>query len=127
MIRKLRAATVTVMSAVMSALLSVLMFTLYLHSDSQLVLAQAADSAIDVVTAIVLGFAVRVALRPADEGHPHGHRAAEPIAALVLAVLAGVTGVEVLRTAIDALVHTCAPASRAPHWPRFKSTHEMIF
>ena len=70
---------------------------------SQLALAQAADSASDVLAGSVLAWAVRVASRPPDADHPLGHRRAEPIAALVIAVLAGALAVEVGQQAIDAI------------------------
>ncbi|MBK9975618.1 MAG: cation transporter [Planctomycetes bacterium] len=71
---------------------------------SQLALAQAADSFMDVFTAIVLGWTVAVAARPSDEDHPFGHFRAEPIGALVAAIVAGVLAIEVGRSAIMALV-----------------------
>src|SRR5690606_3951461 len=44
-----------------------------------------------------------------DEGHPLGHARAEPIAALVVAVLAGVLSVEVIRGALVALTTGAQP------------------
>jgi cation diffusion facilitator family transporter len=46
------------------------------------VLAQAADSVLDLVAAVLAFFAVRVADRPADVGHPYGHGKVENLAAL---------------------------------------------
>ncbi len=47
---------------------------------------------------------MRVAARPPDEGHPLGHQRAEPVAALLAAVMAGVLSFEVLRGAVLDLV-----------------------
>jgi cation diffusion facilitator family transporter len=46
------------------------------------ILAQAADSVLDLVAAVLAFFAVRVADRPADRSHPYGHGKAENLAAL---------------------------------------------
>lgn len=86
-------------------------FVLY---DSRLALAQAADSFSDIFTATALLVSMRVAAAPPDEGHPVGHQRAEPIAALIAAVMAGVLAVEVGREAITALVEGASPAME---WP----------
>ena len=73
-------------------------------TGSRLVLAQAADSLVDVVAGSILVITVAVAARPADQDHPFGHRRAEPIGALITAVLAGVLAFEVLRESVTSLV-----------------------
>lgn len=93
----------TLASAVFSAGLILALYACYLAFDSQLALAQAADSFMDVFTATVLAWTVAVAARPQDDNHPFGHARAEPIGALVAAVVAGVLAVEVARSAVSAL------------------------
>lgn len=83
--------------------------TVYLLYDSLLALAQAADSMADAFTGIVLLYSVHVASQPPDDEHPLGHRRAEPIAALLAAMMAGVLAVEVLRSAIEALMAGSQP------------------
>jgi cation diffusion facilitator family transporter len=53
-----------------------------LASSSLGLLAEAAHSGIDLATALLTFFAVSVALRPADRGHPYGHGKAQNLAAL---------------------------------------------
>ena len=55
----------------------------YALTSSQLVLAQAADSFLDVGANLVIAYAARVARRPADRDHLYGHQRAEPIGALI--------------------------------------------
>jgi cation diffusion facilitator family transporter len=81
---------------------------------SRLALAQAADSFSDIFTAMALFVSIRIAAQPADEGHPFGHQRAEPIAALMAAVIAGVLAVEVLRDSITALVTGAQPEMGFP-------------
>jgi len=56
-------------------------------SGSISVLAQAADSLLDLFAGVVTFFAIRISTRPADEGHPFGHGKAEDIAGLAQGVL----------------------------------------
>ena len=78
-------------------------------SGSQIVLAQAADSLFDLAVGVVLLVSVKVAAQPSDANHPFGHQRAEPIGALVTAVLAAVLAVEVARSAVAALLADAAP------------------
>jgi cation diffusion facilitator family transporter len=88
----------------LNAALVVVGFAVYFQSRSQLVLAQAADSLLDIAAGVILVWSVRVGSRPRDADHPFGHQRAEPIGALVTAVLAGVLCFEILRSAGSSLV-----------------------
>ncbi len=76
----------------------------YVAFDSQLALAQAADSVADVLMAGALGWAIQLSRKPPDDDHPFGHQGAQPIAALLVAMFAGVLAAEVLREAITTLL-----------------------
>jgi cation diffusion facilitator family transporter len=84
--------------------LLVVFVAVYVDSRSQLILAQGADSLFDLASGVVLTITAAVGLQPHDEKHPFGHSRAEPIGALITAVLAGVLAFEVLRSAIWDLV-----------------------
>lgn len=77
---------------------------IYFASRSQLVLAQGADSLLDVAAGVVLAVSISVGRQPKDEDHPFGHDRAEPIGAMIAAVLAGVLAFEVLRSGVAALI-----------------------
>lgn len=89
---------------VLSVLLAGLLAWVYLQFGSQLALALASDSVLDVAMAAMLLLTVRVARTPADEDHPFGHQRAEPLGAVVVAIVAGVLAIEVLRSAVGALL-----------------------
>ena len=72
------------------------------------------ESSGDVVAAILTVLAVRLALRPADEGHPYGHRRAENLAAIGEAAILTGGGAVVLVEAIDRL--TGAGESLSASW-----------
>ena len=75
----------------------------YAVTSSQLVLAQAADSFLDVGANMVIAYAARVARRPADRDHLYGHQRAEPIGALIVAVITCVVSIQVFASAIISL------------------------
>ncbi len=51
------------------------------------IVAQAADSFLDLIAVTITFFALRIALKPADEEHPFGHGKVENIGAIVQAML----------------------------------------
>lgn len=87
-----------------NALLFVVAAFVYHGTRSQLVLAQGSDSLLDIGAGIILAISIRVGRKPRDTNHPYGHDRAEPIGALVAAILAGVLAFEVLRSAAGALI-----------------------
>src|SRR5919197_1566062 len=74
-----RTALISVLAA--SALVAVKLAT-GLAAHSLGLVSEAAHSGTDLVAALLTFFAVGVAVRPADTGHPYGHGKAEPLAAL---------------------------------------------
>jgi cation diffusion facilitator family transporter len=75
------------------------------------------ESSGDVIAAVLTFFAVRLGGRPADRGHPYGHRRAENLGALGEAVILFVGGVLV---SVEAIGHLLA-GGHAPsiHWYQF--------
>jgi cation diffusion facilitator family transporter len=92
-----------------SWILSGVLLGAYLAYDSQLAFAQFADSLLDVVTAVVLAWTVKLSSKPEDSNHHFGHRRAQPVGGLVAAVLTGVLAVEVVQRAISALMDRSSP------------------
>ena len=75
-----------------ACLLIVIKLTAGLASSSLGLLAEAAHSGTDLAAALLTFFAVSVAVRPADRGHPYGHGKAQNLAALAeSAFLVGVS------------------------------------
>lgn len=87
-----------------NAVFFVVLFLGFLSSKSLMAVAQAGDSLLDVLLSGLMLWAARVARKPGDAEHPHGHRAAEPIAALITAVAAGVMAVELTVAAVERLL-----------------------
>ena len=94
-----------------ACLLIAIKLTTGLASGSLGLLAEAAHSGTDLAAALLTFFAVSVAVRPADTGHPWGHGKAEHLAALaeasfliLVSVLIGVLAVARLTGAIESEV-----------------------
>lgn len=69
-------------------------------SDSLTIFSETLNSLADFVAAIVILLCVRWAWMHADHNHPFGHRRAEPIAGLLVAIFTAILGFEVCRTAV---------------------------
>src|SRR5207245_829587 len=92
-------------SVVAAAGLVVLKLSVGLVSGSLGLVAEAVDSGTDLLAALLTFLALRVAVRPADPGHPFGHGKAEHLAALgegaILIIASGVIAVESISRLAD--------------------------
>ena len=77
----------------------------WLASGSVSLLASLVDSLTDSLACIVNLFAVRLALRPADDNHPFGHGKAESLSALAQSAFIGGSAVFLLLNAVERLLH----------------------
>lgn len=69
-------------------------------SDSLTIFSETLNSLADVISAVVILLCVRWAWMRPDEDHPFGHRRAEPLAGLIVAIFTGILGFEVCKTAV---------------------------
>ncbi len=81
-----------------------LKFGAYWITGSVGLLSDAAESVVNLVAAVVALFALSVAARPADEGHPFGHTKAEYLSAVVEGVMIFVAVVYIVVTAVQRLI-----------------------
>jgi cation diffusion facilitator family transporter len=84
-------------------------------SDSLTIYSEMLNSLTDVVSAVVIVVCVRWARMRPDESHPFGHRRAEPLAGLVVAIFTGILGFEVCRTAVTDLWRGELPERIGPY------------
>jgi cation diffusion facilitator family transporter len=80
-------------------------------SGSTAVLATAVDSATDVVYTLFMAWGLRGSQQPPDEDHPQGHARIEPLVSIVIALMMGLAGWEVVKRAVSQLTAPAAPAS----------------
>ena len=81
-----------------------LKFTISFITGSISIMAQTADSFLDLFSVLVAFFAIRVSARPADEDHPFGHGKIENISAVIQALLIFSAGGLVIYSAIDRII-----------------------
>lgn len=74
-----------------------------LLAKSQALIADAVHSASDVIGSVAVLIGLRAAERPPDADHPYGHGKAESIAAIIVAVLLAVVGVEIAYSSIQSM------------------------
>ncbi len=84
--------------------LAALKFSIALITGSVSILAQTADSFLDLFSVLIAFLAIRVSARPADEGHPFGHGKIENISAVIQAILIFTTGGLVIYSAINRII-----------------------
>jgi len=68
------------------------------------VLAQAADSLLDLFAGLITFFAIRIAAQPADTEHPYGHGKVEDIAGVVQGILIFIAGGLIIYSAIVRII-----------------------
>jgi cation diffusion facilitator family transporter len=79
-------------------------------SESLTIFSETLNSLADLVAATAVLLCVRWAYEQPDESHPFGHRRAEPVAGLLVAIFTGILGFEVCRTAVIRLIWGAEPA-----------------
>ena len=77
---------------------------------------EAAHSGTDLAAALLTFFAVGVAVRPADRGHPYGHGKAEHLAALAEALILVVVAIVIAVVAVRRLVTAGSPEVDVTWW-----------
>lgn len=70
-------------------------------SESRALVADAIHSASDVAGSLAVFIGVRAAKQPPDEDHPYGHGKAESIAAIIVAVLLFLVGIEIGKSSFE--------------------------
>ncbi|GAB6932334.1 cation diffusion facilitator family transporter [Calditerricola satsumensis] len=86
-----------------NVLLAVVKGIVGVWAGSRALIADAVNSATDVVGSLAVWIGLRMARQPPDEDHPYGHGKAEPVAAIIVSVLVLVVGIEIARSSVTAL------------------------
>lgn len=91
-------------SLVSNIFLFIIKITAGILSNSIAVISDAINSLSDILTNIAVHFSVKVSYKSADSDHQYGHHAAQPIAAMMLAIFTGVAGITVIRESISRII-----------------------
>lgn len=101
-----------VVGVIGNIVLAVLKGILGVMGNSRALVADAANSASDVLGSIAVFVGLRAAKQPPDKEHPYGHGKAESISAIIVSVLLFVVGIEMGRGSIEAFFQ---PITAAPN------------
>jgi cation diffusion facilitator family transporter len=94
-----RTVKITVVGMALNAVLFAIKLLGGIKSGSLALFSDSFNSLTDIVASVAIFVAVRIGTKSADADHPFGHHRAEPIAGLIVAVLAAILGFEILRSA----------------------------
>jgi len=106
----------TLTGLIVNTVLCVFKLGVGFSTSSLALLSDGVNSLTDAVSSLAILIAVRYSHEAPDEGHPFGHRRAEPIAGLILAIFAGIAGFEILQAAAVRL-YTGETAQYLGPWP----------
>ena len=92
---------INIITIIGNIFLLIFKLTIGILSNSIAVISDAINSAIDCITSIISYICIKVGAKHPDESHPFGHHRAEPIAAMLIAILTVVIGVEIIHKSIS--------------------------
>ena len=98
-----RSIRITVFGIVTNIFLFLLKLTGGILSGSLALLSDSFNSLTDIIASLAIFLAVRIGAKTADSDHPFGHRRAEPIAGMLVAIFAAILGFEVISNAFQSL------------------------
>lgn len=78
-------------------------------SGSLILFSEALNSFTDVIYSVAIYVSVRVSGKKPDKEHPFGHHRAQPIAALIVSILAAILGIEVIIGGIERSLSSFIP------------------
>ena len=87
-----------------SAILLLVKITIAVMSNSIAVFSDALQTIIDVFVAVSIFYLMRLSIKKPDSNHPYGHSRAEPLGALIIAIIATVVGIEIIHSSIMRLI-----------------------
>ncbi|HWA88164.1 MAG TPA: cation diffusion facilitator family transporter, partial [Opitutus sp.] len=96
----------------LNLVLATLKFAGGIFGHTYALIADGAESLLDVLSSVLVWAGFRVASRPPDENHPYGHGKAEPLAALSVAIFIFATAAWIGWRA----VHEIITPHQGPHW-----------
>lgn len=71
--------------------------------NSIAIISDSVNSLTDIVASTIVFVSIRSSYKAPDAGHPFGHKRAQPIASLVVAILTGIVGFEIIAQSVGRL------------------------
>ena len=89
---------------IIGIILLIIKFIGYYLTNSTAILSDALESIVNVVTALMALFAIRISARPADRSHPYGHGKIEFFSSGIEGLMISVAGVAIVYKAIESFL-----------------------
>lgn len=90
---------------ILGIILNTILFSVKLgggiYSSSLALLSDSFNSFTDIISSVAIFIAVRLSSKQADRDHPFGHHRAEPLAGLMVAILAAILGFQVIMDSFE--------------------------
>lgn len=102
--RQRRAMSVAALNMIWNILLASVKLTVGCLVCSEALISDGVHGATDVLSAVVVMAGIRLSSRRTDEEHPYGHERMECVAAVLIAVLIGATGMMLLTAGVRAMI-----------------------
>jgi len=95
---------ISILGLTASAVLAIVKLLAGLAGNSYALVADAVESMADIFASAVVWSGLRIAARPPDRDHPYGHGKAEPLAALIVALMLVGAGVGIALQAVREII-----------------------
>lgn len=96
--------TATNIALIVNIFLFIIKAVIGILSNSIAVISEAVNSLTDIISSIAIRYAVKLSSDQPDAKHNFGHRAAQPIAAFIVAVFAFVVGINIIEESINRIL-----------------------
>ncbi len=96
--------TATNIALIVNIFLFIIKAVIGILSNSIAVISEAVNSLTDIISSIAIRYAVKLSSDKPDAKHNFGHRAAQPIAAFIVAVFAFVVGINIIEESINRIL-----------------------
>ncbi|MGE5411629.1 MAG: cation diffusion facilitator family transporter, partial [Clostridiales bacterium] len=78
--------------------------TVGIISNSITMISEAVNSSTDIISSLAIKYSVRISSMKPDDKHQFGHSAAQPIATFIVAVFAGVLGLNIIQESVKRII-----------------------
>jgi cation diffusion facilitator family transporter len=101
-------------SIIVNVGLSIFKFIAGVFGHSNALISDAVHSASDVFSTIIVIIGVKISSKAADIGHPYGHERFESLAAILLSIFLGLTGLGIGYAGVESIINKSFLAAKTP-------------
>lgn len=92
-----------VYGVIVNLILTIIKWIAGVVGGSSAIVADALNSAFDVIASIVVFVSLKIAKKPADQNHPYGHGKAEAIATSIVGIMLFAAAIQIMKAGIEAI------------------------